>query len=90
MTLTRLILAIFAFALAMVVIKMIIVALVIAGLIFRTKETIGLLLIGGLLTLIAAQPLLGLGITAALITTGVVLKNRERKAELALEDPDQE
>ena len=58
----RLILAIVAFVLALAVLKMVIVVIVIAGLIFRTKETIGLLLLGGFLTLLAAQPLIGLGL----------------------------
>jgi hypothetical protein len=86
----RLALAIIAFVLALAVIKMVIIALVIAGLIFRTKITIGLLLLGGLLTLIAAQPILGLGLTGVLIWVGVTMKKREEKAQLALEDPDQE
>lgn len=87
---TRLILAIVAFILAMAVIKMIIVALVLAGLLFRTKETLGLLLIGGLLTLIAAHPILGLIALAAVITIGVIMKKREDREIKALDDPDQE
>lgn len=87
---TRLILAIVAFILAMAVIKMIIVALVLAGLIFRTKETLGLLLIGGLLTLIAAHPILGPTALAAVITIGVIMKQREDREVKALDVPDQE
>lgn len=86
----RLILAIIAFVLALAVIKAVIIALVIAGLIFRTKVTIGLLLLGGLLTLIAAQPILGLGVTGVLIWVGVTMKKKEEKQALALEDADQE
>lgn len=86
----RLVLAIAAFFLALAVIKAVIVALIIAGLIFRTKETIGLLLILGLFALIAAHPVLGLAATAGVITIGVIYKNREDKSALPIEDPDQE
>lgn len=75
---------------AIAFIKLAIIALVIAGLIFRTKETLGLLFIGGLLTLIAAHPILGLGAVAVTITIGVIMKKREERQVKALDDPDQE
>lgn len=58
----RLILAIIAFAMAAAVLKMVILALVLAGLIFRTRVTVGLLLLGGMLTFVAAYPLVALGL----------------------------
>lgn len=75
----RFILAILAFGAALAVIKMVIVALVIAGLIFRTRVTIGLLLIGGWLTLTAANPVVGLGLAAALIVVAVKKANKGAK-----------
>ncbi|NYT40782.1 hypothetical protein HZY97_08445 [Sphingomonas sp. R-74633] len=74
--------------LAMAAIKTVIVALVVAGLIFRTKTTVGLLMLGGLLSLIAVSPVLGLSLAAALITAGVVMKNGVERGALALDDPD--
>ncbi len=52
----RLILAIIVFALTIAALKMVIVALVLAGLIFRTKQTLGVLLMGGTYSLVAAYP----------------------------------
>ncbi|WP_180142519.1 hypothetical protein [Sphingomonas sp. R-74633] len=72
----------------MAAIKTVIVALVVAGLIFRTKTTVGLLMLGGLLSLIAVSPVLGLSLAAALITAGVVMKNGVERGALALDDPD--
>ncbi|RYG89851.1 MAG: hypothetical protein EON59_00985 [Alphaproteobacteria bacterium] len=92
----RFLLAIVAFVLAIAVLKMVIAALIIAGLIFRTKETIGLILLFGLLAVIRAAPLLGLGLLALVIVMAVVLKKREARAlrqagrALLSDDPDQE
>lgn len=83
-------LAIFALAMIMAAIKLAIVALIIGGLIFRTKETIGLLVLGGLFTLIAAHPIAGLSVLAGTITIGVILKERECRKAQALDDPAQE
>lgn len=52
----RLFLAFVVFTMAAVVLKMVLIGLVLAGLIFRTKETIGLLILGGLWTLFKAYP----------------------------------
>lgn len=87
----RLILAIIAFAMAIAVLKMVIVALVLAGLIFRTKQTLGLLLLGGTLSLIAAYPptlfiIAGLFILAAIIKA---VKDKKPDAPPALEDHSQ-
>jgi predicted phage tail protein len=86
----RLILAIIAFVLAIAVIKMVIVALVIAGLIFRTKETVGLLAIGGAFTFIAAFPAIGLSLLAIGIVAAIVHSMKKDKAVTAIDDPPQE
>ncbi|VXC65709.1 hypothetical protein [Sphingomonas sp. 8AM] len=67
----RVILTIIALVLAITVIKAAIIALVVAGLIFRTQQTIGLLAIGGLATLVGAYPPIGLGLVAVLIIAAV-------------------
>lgn len=86
----RLILAILAFVLAIAVLKMIIIAIVLAGLIFRTKATIGLLFLGGFLTLLAAQPLIGLGLLAVIAIAAFIHNGRTYKPEPPTEDaPDQ-
>lgn len=74
----------------MAAIKLAIVALVIAGLIFRTRETIGLLLIGSLFSLIATYPVAGLSVLTGAITIGVIMKEREYRKARALDDPAQE
>lgn len=70
----RLLLAIIVFAMVVAVLKMVVVALVIAGLIFRTKETIGLLVIGAALAFTAAFPLVAL-VLAAVIGLWALLRN---------------
>ena len=72
----RFLLALVVFALAVAILKMVIVALIIAGLIFRTRETIGLLLLGGLITLIAAQPFIGLGLLVVFAVVAVANKRK--------------
>ncbi len=67
----RFLFALVAFVAALAILKMILVALVIAGLIFRTKTTLGLLLLGGLGTLTASYPLAG-GICIALVLVLIV------------------
>lgn len=65
----RFILALIVFAMAIIVLKIVIVAIIIAGLVFRTKETIGLLLLLGAWALFKAYPaaFLALGGAAILI-----------------------
>ena len=55
-SLTWLIVALITFVMALAAMKMAIIALVVAGLIFRTRVTIGLLLVGGTMELIKAYP----------------------------------
>lgn len=68
----RIIMAILAFALVFAVFKMIIIALVLAGLIFRTKETICLLIFGGLWHLLAAYPAAGFALIGLFIVMAIV------------------
>jgi len=55
----RIILALLVFGAVVAILKLVLLALVLAGLIWRTKETIGLLLFGGMLTLAGKYPLIG-------------------------------
>lgn len=68
----RVILTIIALVLAITVIKAAIIALVVAGLIFRPQQTIGLLALGGLTTLVGAYPPIGFGLVAILVITALV------------------
>jgi ABC-type transport system involved in multi-copper enzyme maturation permease subunit len=75
----------------MAAIKLAIIALVIAGLIFRTRTTVGLLLIGGLMTLIGAYPLQCLAVGAISIVISLYFKRKESAAMAnALDAPGQE
>lgn len=73
----RLFLALIAFALVAVVVKMVIVALIIGALICRPKETLGLLLLGGLFTLISKHPFIGVPVTIGIIVLAVMAKKAE-------------
>ena len=85
----RLVLAFLVFVAALAVIKAVIVALILAGLIFRTKATLGLLFIGAMLTLIAAQPLLGLGVVAVIVIVAIVKSSKGDSATPVIEDQSQ-
>lgn len=67
----RLFLAPIAFAVVATVVKMVLIGLIIGALIFRPKETIGLLLLGGPFTLISKHPYIGI------IALGVMAKKAE-------------
>lgn len=82
----RLALAIIIFCMAITLVKAVIVALVIAGLIFRTQQTIGLLALGGLLTLIATYPPIGIGIVLILIVMAIIKAAKGRREVSAIED----
>lgn len=91
----RIIGAIIAFALAIAVLKMLIIALLIAGLIFRPTETVGLLIIGGLFTLFATYPVAGIALLALAAVAGIVHVARQESdpktlLERQMDDPDQE
>jgi mannose/fructose/N-acetylgalactosamine-specific phosphotransferase system component IIC len=59
--------------------KLAILLLVIAGLIFRTKETIGLLLLGGTITAFTAHPMIGIGIAGTLLAISLFFKYKEKR-----------
>jgi len=93
----RLLLAILAFAMVMAIIKMVLIALLIAGLIFRTKETIGFLLIAGMFHLISIHPIAGLSLLGVIILLAVANAMKSNKADSrsiafdrGLDDPEQE
>lgn len=56
-----------------------IVLLVLAGLIFRTKETVGLLVFGGIITAFQAHPLITTCIVGGLLALGAYAKRKESK-----------
>ncbi|MCC2980051.1 hypothetical protein [Sphingomonas sp. IC4-52] len=68
-TAARFIFALVAFAMAAALLKMVIVGLLIAGLIFRPKETIGLLILFGAWSLIEEYPV---PVMISLCVVGVV------------------
>ena len=68
-----------ALALATQVAFILFFAVLAAGLIFRTKETLGLLMLGGLFTALSAAPVITLCILAVLVKISLTLKAREQK-----------
>lgn len=81
----RLLLAIIAFSMAMVVLAKVILAIIIAGLIFRTKETIALLMLGRFLTLLSAHPAIALGLLGLMIVAAIMQASK-KGGEAQLED----
>lgn len=57
--------------------------LLLAGLIFRTRETLGLLMIGGILTAFAAHPLISVGLLVTTLLVGRYFKKRHDRMEAA-------
>ena len=70
-------------ALLTVTLKIAFVFLILAGLIFRTQETVGLLMIGGILTGFAAHPLIGIGLLVTTLLVGRYFKKRHDRMEAA-------
>jgi ABC-type transport system involved in multi-copper enzyme maturation permease subunit len=78
-------------ALAIYALQLALVVLLLAGLIFRTKETVGLLLVFGTLGMITSYPLQFLAVAGVGIFISLYFKRKEKVAlEKALDDPDQE
>jgi hypothetical protein len=67
-----------------------ILLLLVAGLIFRTKETVGLLLLLAIMAGFNAYPLIGTGIVGGLLALSLFAKHREkkRKGVVLLPGPD--
>jgi len=61
--------------------KVAVILLVLAGLIFRTKETIALLAVGGLITLLSRHPMIGLAVIGAGIIAALTFRTRTRDSE---------
>ena len=76
-----------------VAVQVAIALLFLAGLIFRTKETVGLIIILGAFALLSAFPVIGLGLLAVMIVAAIVkaVRNADKEPEmLAIDDPAQE
>ena len=66
--------------LAIFAIKLALIFLLLAGLIFRTKETVGLLLLGAILYGFKAYPLISVGLAAVLLGVSLYFKRKEKLA----------
>jgi hypothetical protein len=65
---------------AMFAFQVAILLLLLAGLIFRTKETVGLIAILAIIAGFTAQPLIATGVVIVLIAISLYFKNKEKKA----------
>jgi len=74
---------IYAFQLALIL-------LIVAGLIFRTKETVGLLLILAIFAGLRAAPLVGLGLLVLFVVAAIVKAVKKAPKEKAIDGPEQE
>lgn len=81
----QIILALISIAIFVYVTKVIIILLFVAGLIFRTKETVGIIIILVVLGGFATYPLIAIAISATLLTVGFYFKRKERLAKV--DDP---
>ena len=70
-------------ALVLAALKLAIIVLILAGLIFRPRETVGLLMIGGILTGFAAHPLIGTGLLVTTLLVGWYIKKKHDRMEAA-------
>lgn len=68
--------------LVVTVFKLAIILLVVAGLIFRTKETVGLLLLLAVMAGFAAHPLIGTGLGLVLLAICLYYKKKEKGKEV--------
>lgn len=73
--------------------KVIIILIFLAGLIFRTKETVGLIIVLLVIGGFAKYPLIATAISATLLAVGLYFKRKERLAKvddqtLPLPNPD--
>ena len=70
-------------AVTVVALKLAILLVLLVGLIFRTRETVGLLMIGGILTAFAAHPLIVIGLLVTTLLFGRYFKKRHDRMEAA-------
>lgn len=73
-------------ALAIYALQLAIVVVIIAGFIFRPRQTLGFFLICGIITGFTAHPLIGVTMLAVLVAISLYFKNKEKKALPALAD----
>lgn len=76
------------FALVTMAFQAALMLLVVAGLIFRTKETLFLLLVGGLINLVSAYPAVGFGLLGLFIVMAIIkaCRNDSTAAVAALKE----
>lgn len=72
--------ALLLIAVAIVAVKVAILLLLLAGLIFRTKETIGLITVLAIFAGFSAHPALGAGLLALAILVSLYFKRKEGRA----------
>lgn len=82
--------AIIAIGLFIFAVKVAIALLLLAGLIFRTKETIGLIVILAAFALLTKYPLIGFALIGILVVAAIVKAAANVKAEPDIDDPPQE
>lgn len=76
------VLAFFAvFGLLVVTAKIAILVLILAGLIFRTRETVALLIVGGILTAFTNHPWIVTGVIVTLLSISYYYKRKELREE---------
>jgi hypothetical protein len=73
--------------LAIYALQLAFILLIVVGLIFRTKETIGFLLLCGVVTGFTVHPFIGLGLLVLVLVIFQIMKAKERAAA-AIDDND--
>jgi hypothetical protein len=88
---SRLIAAIIAFSLAIALLRAVLaaalIAILVGGLIFRTRETVTLLVFFGGLAFLEAHPAIGFGLIGMIIVAALVDAFRKKTIEAAAEPP---
>ena len=89
----QIVVAILAIGALVFLTKVAILLLFLAGLIFRTKETVGLIAILAVIAGFSAHPLIGIGLIAVLVPISLYFKRKEKAAaadgeKVALPSPD--
>jgi hypothetical protein len=67
------------YALVMTAIKAAVMLLILAGLLFRTQQTIALLALGGIMTAFCTYPLVATAITATLLAVSLWFKRNAQR-----------
>ena len=77
-------------ALAIVAIKLAIAAIILAGLIFRPKETIGVVLLLGAFAILRTYPMASLGIVALLIVYAIIKVSKSQPTDHPVDTTDED